>query len=165
MHTKSGCSDFLIKKITSSYMLAFWRKVITPSSDSCWVWSGSVGRDGYIRYSVKDVGTFYAHRLSYYFLVGEIPKGMTIDHLCRNRSCLNPRHLEVVPFHINARRGNCISSINRQKTHCIRGHKLSGKNLYIRKSGHRRCYKCNKMYRTRAHLKMEVDHSNVHVQM
>lgn len=92
-----------------------------------------------------------AHRLAYTIYVGEIPKGLTLDHLCRNRRCVNPHHLEPVPLAENiARSPNALSTINRRKTHCNRGHPLSGDNLLLqhRKNGRtaRVCITCSKIW-------------------
>ncbi len=70
------------------------------SQDGCWGWAGRIDGAGYGRWS-----RHLAHRLSYEFHVGPIPEGLVIDHLCRNRSCVNPVHLEVVTQKVNVRRG------------------------------------------------------------
>jgi hypothetical protein len=76
-----------------------------------------------------------AHRYVYERLVGPIPAGMTLDHLCRNRACVNPAHLEPVTGPENTRRAVAL------QTHCLRGHPLSGPNLYCR-NGRRHCREC-----------------------
>lgn len=80
----------------------FWRKVL--KTDTCWLWLGAIQSGGYgnIRINKKSVKS---HRFAYEELVGEIPKGMVIDHLCRNRRCVNPSHMEVVTFEENVKRG------------------------------------------------------------
>lgn len=94
--------------------------------NECWVWRGTTsgGRHG-LRYGVvnKHRKTKLAHRLSYETFVGEIPKGLEIDHLCRNTLCVNPKHLEAVTHKENILRGNGFSGVNARKTHCPRGHK------------------------------------------
>jgi hypothetical protein len=76
-------------------------------------------------------------------LVGPIPEGMEIDHLCRNRGCVNPEHLEPVTRQENIRRSQSISVANAAKTHCPYGHLLSGANLYLRPNrGGRACREC-----------------------
>lgn len=123
--------------------VAFWSKVPTGLSDEeCWPWQGAFHHNGYGRF-----GKFRAHRASYEHFVGPIPTGLTIDHLCRNRACVNPAHMEPVTAVENMMRGNAPAAINSRKTHCIRGHALSGENLYVKPDGRRECRECQ---RTRA---------------
>ena len=87
-----------------------------------------------------------AHRYSYLTFRGPIPLTLTVDHLCHVRCCVNPDHLDVCTRAENARRGN--QNIN--KTHCIHGHALSGKNLYFHKpSGQRKCMACIRDWKRR----------------
>lgn len=113
-----------------------------PSLGSCWQWTGGLNSSGYASIRVDGV-TIQLHRYSYERNKGPIPDGMVIDHLCRNRSCCNPAHLEAVTVHENWRRGmNPCAKFARQ-THCKRGHPLSGDNLHIIKStGSRQCKRC-----------------------
>lgn len=115
----------------------------TEITKDCWIFKGAKTEDyGKVKVAGK---TQIAHRVIYENLVGKIPKGMVIDHLCRNRSCLNPKHLEPVTSKINTMRGNGLAAINSRKTKCINGHEFSGENLRV-VEGKRYCKKCQSDY-------------------
>jgi len=113
--------------------------------EGCWPWRGHVTKKGYgLFWAGYDLGRLKAaHRFAYALLRGTIPKGATIDHLCRNRSCVNPDHLEPVTNRENVRRGFGPSAVNARKTHCIHGHEFTRENTYIVVSkGARYCREC-----------------------
>lgn len=127
-------------------------------TDTCWNWTGFVNPQGYGE-SYKG-GKERAHRLSYKIFKGNIPYGLQLDHLCRNRSCVNPDHLEAVSRRVNILRGTAPSALNAKKTHCSRGHPYKGVNLVLvwrsnTLSWWRQCRKCKTInQRTwRAHKK------------
>ena len=88
---------------------------------SCWEWGGYISPLGYGKFNANRRQVM-AHRYSYLRYVGEIPDGLTIDHLCRNRSCVNPAHLEPVTQRENVMRGLAPASINSRKATCKNGH-------------------------------------------
>jgi HNH endonuclease len=114
---------------------------------SCWNWLGTIDRDGYGRFMANGK-LWTAHRFSFLAFRGKVDEGLTIDHLCRNRRCVNPGHLEPVSVRENTLRSPiAITAVNFRKTHCIHGHELSGDNLYMCKEkdgkrDRRNCVKC-----------------------
>jgi hypothetical protein len=101
----------------------------------CIEWTGARDQDGYGRVNFQGKWRG-AHRVAYERARGPIPEGLVIDHLCRNRACINPSHMECVTSAENTRRGREAT-----KTACIAGHPLFGSNLFI-ESGRRRCREC-----------------------
>jgi hypothetical protein len=115
----------------------FWQKVEINTSTDCWTWRSQTlqkkGRfgEGYGLFWFNG-RTVLAHRYSYQELVGPIPAGLTLDHLCRNRSCVRPSHLEPVTQAENNARRPAFVSFNAAKTHCPHGHEYTSENTYIR---------------------------------
>jgi hypothetical protein len=117
--------------------------------NGCWLWTGHVDKDGYGKACFRGHGKqehWRAHRLLYRELIGDIQQEYVLDHLCRNRSCVNPWHMEVVTTLENYRRGDAArgktgAETNRKKTHCPYGHEYKGWNLIVR-DGRRFCRKC-----------------------
>lgn len=122
----------------------FWSKVC--KTNTCWIWLGSRASEGYGRIKPRNSKTILVHRFSYELHKEKIPDGLTIDHLCRVRGCVNPEHLEAVTNRENIRRGISPAGIHSRKTHCPRGHSLSGYNLFIKKNT-RQCRECTNMFK------------------
>ena len=122
---------------------AFFKKhVEVDEATGCWNWTGALARGGYGAFE-GDRGTTKSHRWAYAHYIGPIPDGLVIDHLCRNRKCCNPQHLEAVTQKENVKRGNSGKYQRNRKTHCKRGHELTVENTYTQQSG-RTCRTCLK---------------------
>ncbi len=85
-----------------------------------------------------------AHRFAYELLVGPIPDGLVIDHLCRVRHCVNPAHMEPVTRWENTLRGGSFSAVAARQTHCVNGHPFDEENTHVDRRGFRRCRACNR---------------------
>jgi hypothetical protein len=124
----------------------FWRSFEEDEATGCWVWTASRNAFDYGRISVN--GKFVkAHRFAYELLVGPIPDGLVLDHLCRNHPCVNPGHLEPVTSRENTLRGETIPAANIAKTHCSNGHPFNDENTLIEGTGKRKCMVCDRQYK------------------
>lgn len=111
--------------MTPDLLPSLLRNGIVVNDEGCWQWSRRLAYDGYGRVTIR-VGdarrTVSVHRTVYSLLVGPVPDGLQLDHLCRNRGCCNPAHLEPVTCRENLLRGDTLNAANAGKTHCVRGH-------------------------------------------
>jgi hypothetical protein len=117
----------------------FWPKV--DATGICWEWTRGKNRDGYGRFNDGSF-VWLAHRYAWTILVGPIPDGFTLDHLCRVHSCVNPDHNELVTLAENKRRGYSSPAINARKTVCKRGHDLTDP-ANLRPRRYRQCRLCH----------------------
>ena len=126
---------------TLNYFENFINKIYVDPINECWIWVGAKNDDGYGRFWNGE-RLIFSHRYAYEYYRSKIPKDLTVDHLCRNRICCNPKHLELV-----TRKENLFRSpiYNGTKTHCNHGHAFTGENLHILKNGNRVCKECNKI--------------------
>jgi hypothetical protein len=124
----------------------YWEKV-TELPNGCWQWDGHRSPGGYGQCKAKALTgqrVIVAHRMFYLVLVGPIPDGLQLDHLCRHPSCVNPSHMEIVTARENTLRGTSMVAQNAQKTHCKRGHEFTSENTRLLKNDARECRQCRR---------------------
>jgi len=126
-----------------------WIARCTLTESGCWVWPGATFRKGYGNVSVlnpdgtrRNAGL---HRVVYEALVGPIPAGLVLDHLCRTPACCNPAHLEPVTQRINLLRGETIPAARAAVTHCPRGHEYTVENTRVSSRNQRYCRACGRI--------------------
>lgn len=121
----------------------FWSKALI--GDGCWEWQAARYSNGYGKFAYGGRGRL-AHVVAYEWLVGPVPEGMELDHVCRNRACIKPapEHLEPVTHRENVRRGMGWSGRHARQTHCVNGHEFSPENTSIRPNGSRNCMACDR---------------------
>lgn len=132
-------------------------RFISPEPNSgCWLWTGKVNEKGYGKYTLNfqrprmGCKSYLAHRLVYERIVGTIPVGLELDHLCRIRCCVNPDHLEPVLHRVNVMRGEGVCAKHARQTTCKNGHPLVQGKLQ------RFCATCMRVYRRRYELKQRT---------
>lgn len=126
----------------------FWEKV-TESPTGCWEWQANRGPLGHGLFALTTDRPVAAHRYAYERLIGPIPDGLHLDHLCRNPPCVNPWHLDAVPNGVNVLRGDAPPAENARKSECVRGHEFDAGNTYITPDGRRMCRTCQRGRRRR----------------
>lgn len=116
--------------------IARFRSKVLIGDDGHWHWTGSLRKNGYGQFRLSTEKNGYAHRAAYKLYVGPIPEGMTVDHTCELKSCVNPDHLQLLSWEDNHRKW--AESV----THCQRGHEFTPENTIITSQGRRACKTC-----------------------
>lgn len=131
---------------TVAPFIRFQRNILIKDN-GCWIWQGAKLGKGYGCFHVGGKRV-YTHRFAYEYFIGPIPRGLELDHLCRNRDCVNPWHLEPVAHAVNIQRGDNYrsGSFQRNKTHCPQGHPYNEENTIYRSANrvNRHCRICSK---------------------
>ncbi len=157
--TKRGTTDLPKGWKRTAPETRFWAAVPAGlTDDECWSWQGTTSSAGYGVFWTGDAQA-KAYRWAYEHLIGPIPVGLGLDHLCHSRSttcaggntclhrrCVNPRHLEPVSNTENVMRGLSFATKNARKTRCPRGHEYDVVNTYIPPKGGRTCRTCYREY-------------------
>lgn len=139
---RTNCKPIPI--LTPRQRMGLFSRVHVNTTTGCWEWIGPLTGVGYSQISLGR-SFFLAHRVMYTEFRGPIPGVLTIDHLCRNKRCINPWHMEAVTHAENNFRGNSNSARKRRQTHCNQGHEFTPENTYIHKNGNRACRECNRL--------------------
>lgn len=147
-------------KINEKLINRFMKYV--KKTENCWEWIGVKNLQGYGRFCICYKGIYAqinAHRISYMIFKDSISKEMTVHHLCRNKSCVNPEHLELMTEKENRELSGCWSAKNRRKTHCIYGHPFNNENTYYyilkNKTRSRSCRICRRRNKKIYKLKLK----------
>ena len=133
--------------LTADQARRFWAKV--AKADGCWLWTGGIQSRGY---GAVGHAPWTAHKMSYLLAERSIPDGLALDHLCLNKRCVRPDHLEPVTPQVNNQRAHDngqsqpspLSRINAAKIACPQGHFYSDDNTYTNPQGHRQCRTCKR---------------------
>ena len=129
---------------------------INAVDGNCWNWSGEISKEGYGLFSISSK-RFFAHRISFEMFKEKLNTSLVIDHVCRNRKCVNPDHLRQVTTRINNIE-NSISLFAKKssQSHCVNGHEFSEDSIYWEK-GRRKCVKCRRKNALDRYYKLKGD--------
>ncbi len=136
--------------ISDEEITRFWGRV--EKTESCWLWRGGIINSGYGRFYIKRK-IWVAHRVSYILTRGPVPIGLCLDHLCRNRACVNPDHLDLVTQRENTLRGMHPNQVIRRTGMCHKGH--SSVDAWVSAGGKKECRKCKSERRRKYYLAFE----------
>jgi hypothetical protein len=140
-----------VHRLTEKQLARFEAKIDKGDGTGCWEWTGAKTTAGYglfqagLRSAAGNHVPEYAHRISYEQYVRPLVDGETIDHLCRNPSCVRPDHLEPVPIRVNILRGNSASARHARAVVCQRGHPKTPENTYVYPDGVHECRLCRQL--------------------
>jgi hypothetical protein len=114
----------------------FTEKIAEPfdAHNECWIWTGWKNLKGYGQFWLNG-GDVPSQRVAHELFIGPIPEGYHVDHICKNRACVRPDHLQVLTHFENS------GQARRDKTHCLNGHEFSESNTYVF-NGMRHCKTC-----------------------
>lgn len=139
-----------------------WERMVASTNfaapNGCWEWTKSLNETGYGVFAAHTYGGVLAHRLAMHIAGKPVPVDMTGDHLCLNKRCVNPAHMEIVTSAVNVLRGGTAGGKNARKTHCAHGHEFTEENIYWGKSRTkigtptRNCRTCQRNYRLKIKL-------------
>lgn len=146
-HRKHGLLANVVRPTASEYAAKY---IELDAASGCWAWIGPPASQGYGFANHNGVRSM-AHRFVYQLYRGDIPDGLVLDHLCRNRICVNPDHLEPVTHAENLHRGEGETFVAHRSGVCLKGHELTPDNLYVDPNGTRRCVICCRANRAEAY--------------
>lgn len=124
-----------------TYEQRFRTRYVVDRKTGCWNWTAGLNGKGYAYFWLNG-GTRQAYKVAYVWKYGLVPKGLDLDHVCLNKKCVNPDHLEAVTRKEHTHRGSTLAAINFRKTRCLRGHPFTKENTFIKPSGARVCRTC-----------------------